>query len=73
MIIESKFDDAELRDQIRSGQAAPHPTPDPARVVDQIVHRVRAGAGVDFDAYEALIGANDLVEINYLERGLMEQ
>ncbi|WP_036294998.1 DNA/RNA non-specific endonuclease [Methylosinus sp. PW1] len=71
MIIESKFDDAELRDQIRSGQAAPRPTPDSARVVDQIVHRVRAGAGVDFDAYEALIGANDLVEINYLERGLM--
>ncbi|MDO8409390.1 MAG: DNA/RNA non-specific endonuclease [Phenylobacterium sp.] len=39
--------------------------------MDQIVHRARAGAGVDFDVLEALIGENDLVEINYLERGLM--
>lgn len=71
MIIESRFDDAELRSELKSGRADARPSADPAKMVDQLVHRMRAGAGADFDAYEALLGMNDLVEINYLERGLM--
>jgi endonuclease G len=71
MIETSRFDDAQLRSDIAAGREAPAPTPDPGSIVAQIVHRSRAGAGVDFDVFEALIGRNDLVETNYLERGMM--
>lgn len=71
MIIESNFDDPELRDEIQIGRGIGRPALDPARMIDQLVHRARSGAGVDFDAFEALVGQNDLVEINYLERGMM--
>lgn len=66
----SRFDDARLRAEIVTGQSA-QPTPNIEKVVDQVVHRVRAGAALDFDVLEAIIGTNDLVEISYLERGLM--
>jgi len=67
----SNFDDAELRQEIQAGRVSAAPPADPARLVDQIVHRARSGAGLDFDVLEALLGDNDLVEINYLERGMM--
>ncbi|WP_156679962.1 DNA/RNA non-specific endonuclease [Sphingomonas profundi] len=67
----SRFDDEALRAEIAAGRGQPAPAADPAAIVQQIVHRAQAGAGIDFDVYEALIGRNDLVETNYLERGLM--
>ncbi|MFA1623287.1 DNA/RNA non-specific endonuclease [Rhizobium mongolense] len=66
----SKFADEQLVDQIAVGREAT-PEVDPMRLIEQVVHRARSGAGVDFDVFESLIGENDLVEINYLERGLM--
>ncbi|WP_018240699.1 DNA/RNA non-specific endonuclease [Ensifer sp. BR816] len=66
----SKFADEQLVDEIAAGREAT-PEVDPMRLIEQVVHRARAGAGVNFDVFESLIGANDLVEINYLERGLM--
>ena len=71
IIQESQFDDAQLRAEIQAGRDAKAPPADPVKLVSQIVHRARSGAGVDFDVYEALINENDLVETNYLERGMM--
>ncbi|MBY5721774.1 hypothetical protein HFO33_35370 [Rhizobium leguminosarum] len=67
----SKFTDSKLVDEIVVGREMTRPSADPVRMIEQIVHRARAGAGVDFDVFESLIGENDLVEINYMERGLM--
>jgi endonuclease G len=67
----SKFGDEKLVKEIAAGRRARRPPADRQRIVEQIVHRSIAGAGVGFDIYEALIGENDLVEINYLERGMM--
>lgn len=67
----SKFGDEKLIKEIAAGRKAKRPPRDPQRMVEQIVHRSIAGAGVGFDVYEALIGENDLIEINYLERGMM--
>ncbi|MBB3979357.1 endonuclease G [Rhizobium azooxidifex] len=66
----SKFADKQLVKQIAAGREAT-PQINPERLIEQVVHRARAGAGVSFDVFESLIGENDLVEINYLERGLM--
>lgn len=66
----SSFDDDKLRADIAAGRAAPA-RPTTQSIIDQVVHRARAGAGLDFDVLEAIVGTNDLVEVNYLERGLM--
>lgn len=63
--------DDRLAKDIAAGRKLKRPAQDPQRLAEQIVHRTRAGAGVDFDVFEALLGENDLVEINYLERGLL--
>lgn len=67
----SQFDDEKLSREIAAGRKLRRPRCDPQRMAEQIVHRSIAGAGVDFDVFEALLGENDLVEINYLERGLL--
>lgn len=59
----SKFADEQLVDEIAAGRGAT-PEADPMRLIEQVVHRARAGAGVDFDVFESLLGENDLVEIN---------
>lgn len=71
LIQPSRFDDPALLHDLERGQQLQRPLSNPARLVEQIVHRARSGAGVDFDAYEAFLGENDLVEVNFLERGLM--
>jgi endonuclease G len=72
MVEASRFaEDDKLVSEIAAGRKAKRRAEDPIRMVEQIVHRARAGAGVDFDVFESLIGENDLVETNYLERGLM--
>src|SRR5215470_1219642 len=75
MIEISRFsDDTDLHKALsdeRNKKSVKRKTADAARVVEQVIHRARAGAGVNLDLFEALLGENDLVEINYLERGLM--
>lgn len=70
MIVESRFDDEKLLGELAAGKTAT-PSTDPATLIEQVVHRSNAGAGVSFDVFESLIQDNDLVEINYLERGMM--
>jgi endonuclease G len=66
----SKFDDAAFREELKQGRRA-KPQAKLGRLIEQVVHRSQAGAGVDLDVLEALLGNNDLVEVNYLERGMM--
>lgn len=66
----SDFDDQKLRADIAKGKAI-DAAPSVERIVEQVVHRARAGAALDFDVLEAIVGTNDLVEISYLERGMM--
>lgn len=72
MVETSQFNDNDqLRNELIAGDNLKPDGGDPARMVEQVIHRARSGAGVDFDLLEALLGQNDLVETNYLERALM--
>jgi endonuclease G len=69
--VSTVVDEALARELARLAQKRTAPQRDPKRAFLRMMHMARSGAGATLADYERFIGENELLPVNFLERGLM--